>query len=173
MADEIPDAAEDDLVSRPPFEEDLAALCRRLNETGARYLVCGGFAVIQAGYARTTGDIDLLVDASLENEAKVFLALEILADQAVRQLDPGDIAKHVVCRVSDEVLVDLMGAASGIEYDEAAREIVVREVLGVAIPFASPLLLWRMKRHTHREKDRGDLFFLRQLLESQGITPPE
>jgi len=46
-------------------------------------------------------------------------------------------------------------------------------VQGVSIPFASPLLLWRMKCHTHREKDRGDLFFLRQLLESQGITPPE
>ncbi len=173
MADEIPDAEEGDLVSRPPREEDLVELCRRLNEAGARYLVCGGFAIIQAGYSRTTGDIDLLTDASLENEAKVFQALAYLPDQAVLDLDPGDIAKYVVCRVSDEVLVDLMGAASGIEYEEAARETVVREVQGVAIPFASPLLLWRMKRHTHREKDRGDLVFLRQLLESQGITPPE
>jgi hypothetical protein len=33
------------------------------------------------------------------------------SDKAVRQLDPGDIAKYVVCRVSDEVLVDLMGSA--------------------------------------------------------------
>ncbi len=66
-----------------------------------------------------------------------------------------------------------MGAASGIEYEEAMREIIVHEVDGVLIPFASPLLLWRMKRHTHREKDRGDLLFLRQLFEAQGITPPE
>ena len=173
MADEEPDEAEGQLVSRTPQEEDLAALGRRLNELGARYLVCGGFAIIQAGYPRFTGDIDLLVDSSLENEAKVFKALESLPDKAVCQLDPGDVARHIVCRVSDEVLVDLMGAAAGIEYAEASQQIVTREVQGVPIPFASPLLLWRMKRHTHREKDRGDLFFLRQLLEAQGITPPE
>ena len=173
MADEIPDGEESELISRPPQEEDLVALCRALNEVGARYLICGGFAVIQAGYPRFTGDIDLLVDSSLENEAKVFAALEFLPDKAVRELDPGDIARHIVCRVSDEVLVDLMGAASGIEYEEASRSVVVRVIRGVPIPFASPLLLWRMKLHTHREKDRPDLSFLRQLLEAQGITPPE
>ena len=173
MADEISNDEEAELVSRAPLEEDLAALCRRLNELGARYLICGGFAIIQAGYPRFTGDIDLLIDVSLENEARVFKALEILADKAVLELDPGDVARHLVCRVSDEVLVGLMGSASGIEYDEASESVVTRNVLGVPIPFASPLLLWRMKRHTHREKDRPDLLFLRQLFEAQGITPPE
>lgn len=173
MDDETHHTPEAELESRPPLGEDLVAICRSLNSHGARYLVCGGFAIVHAGYPRFTGDIDLLVDASLENEANVFRALEILPDKAVLQLDPGDVAKYVVCRVADEVLVDLMGSASGIDYAEAAREIVVREVDGVAIPFASPLLLWRMKRHTHREKDRPDLLFLRQLLEAQGITPPE
>lgn len=173
MDDEAPDPESAELTSRGPLDGDLVAICRRLNELGARYLVCGGFAIIQAGYPRYTGDIDLLVDAARENEIKVFQALEILPDKAVLQLDPGDIARHVVCRVSDEVLVDLMGAASGIEYAEASQDVVVREVDGVPIPFASPLLLWRMKRHTHREKDRPDLLFLRQLLESEGITPPE
>ena len=173
MDDEIPDGEEDELTSRTPEQADLVELCRQLNSRGARYLVCGGFAIIQAGYPRLTGDIDLLVDASLENEAKVFAALETLPDKAVLQLDPGDIAKHIVCRVADEVLVDLMGKAAGIDYAEAARDIVVREVDGVAIPFASPLLLWRMKRHTHRVKDAPDLLFLRQLFEADGITPPE
>ncbi len=173
MADESIDPDDDELVSRAPVEEDLALLCGRLNQLGARYLVCGGFAIIHAGYPRFTGDIDLLIDVDLENEASVFAALEIFPDKAVRQLEPGDVAKYVVCRVADEVLVDLMGSASGIDYTEAAKHIVTREVQGVPIPFASPELLWRMKRHTHREKDRGDLVFLRQLLEAQGITLPE
>lgn len=172
MADETPDSSAE-LEPRDPTPSDLVALCRELNARGARYLVCGGFAIRNAGYIRHTGDIDLLVDTSLENEAKVFLALEILPDKAVRELDPGDVAKHVVCRVADEVLVDLMGSASGIEYAEAAREVILREVDGVPIPFASPLLLWRMKRNTHREKDRPDLLFLRQLFKADGIVPPE
>jgi hypothetical protein len=32
---------------------------------------------MQAGYPRFTGDIDLLVDASPANEARVFAALEL------------------------------------------------------------------------------------------------
>lgn len=173
MADEVPDEEESELTSRAPEQEDLALLCRSLNAHGVQYMVCGGFAIIRAGYPRLTGDIDLLVDDSPENEARVYAALDYLPDHAVRELDPGDIARHVVCRVADEILVDLMGRAGGIDYAEAARGIVIHEVDGVPIPFASPLLLWRMKRHTHREKDRPDLLFLRQLLESQGITPPD
>jgi hypothetical protein len=174
MADEGPDREEgEELTSRDPTLSDLVALCRELNVRGVRYVVCGGFAIRAAGYLRHTGDIDLLVDAALDNERLVFQALATLPDQAVLQLDPGDIARHIVCRVADEVLVDLMGSASGIEYDEAARDIVLREVEGVPIPFASPRLLWRMKRHTHREKDRPDLLFLRQLFEAEGTAPPE
>ena len=173
MADETSDPERPELESRAPAEHDHVAVCRRLNELGARYLVCGGFAIIHAGYARFTGDIDLLVDASLKNEAKIYAALEILPDKAVRALKPGEISEYTVVRVGDEVTVDLMASASGISFDEAEPHIVRGELQGVSIPFASPLLLWRMKRHTHREKDRGDLYFLRQLLESQGITPPE
>ena len=173
MADEAPDSEASGLESRAPVEEDLVALCRRLNELGARYLVCGGFAIIHAGYARFTGDIDLLIDPSPENEARVYASLEVFPDKAVRELKPGEVSEYTVVRVADEVTVDLMASASGIGFDEAEPHIVRREVQGVPIPFASPLLLWRMKCHTHREKDRGDLFFLRQLLESQGITPPE
>jgi hypothetical protein len=172
MDDEIPDGAEG-LTSRPPLREDLVGLCRELNALGARYLVVGGLAVIQAGYARTTGDIDLLVDPSLENEAKVFAALATLPDGCVRELDAGDIGRFLVVRVADEVLVDLMARASGIDYEEGRKQVCVRELDGVEIPFASPELLWRMKRHTHRAKDQGDLAFLRELFAAQGRQPPE
>jgi hypothetical protein len=162
-----------ELIPKPPEREDLVALCRELNERGARYVVVGGFAIIVAGLPRTTGDVDLVIDASLENEAKVFAALATLPDGCVRELEPGDVARYVVVRVADEILVDLMASASGIDYAEASQSVVIREVDGVAIPFASPELLWRMKRRTHREKDRGDLEFLRQWFAARGQTPPE
>lgn len=89
------------------------------------------------------------------------------------ELDPGDVVKFIVVRVADEVLVDLLRSASGIDYAEAALDIVTTDVQGVPIPFASPRLLWRMKRHTHREKDAPDLVFLRELFVAHGIAPPE
>ena len=46
------------LEPRLPDTDDLLFLCRRLNEAGAKYIVVGGFAVIQHGFARATEDIN-------------------------------------------------------------------------------------------------------------------
>jgi hypothetical protein len=135
--------------------------------------VVEAFAVIQADYPRLTGDIDLLVDTSLENERLVYQALRSLPDKAVDQLEAGDIEKFTVVRVADEVLVDLMRSGCGVDYCTAVKDAVFHEIDGVRIPFASPLTLWRMKQ-THRAKDGPDRLFLRQLLEEQAVRldPP-
>ena len=163
----------ENLISRPPTEEDLVALCGELNQRGAKYVVVGGLAIIASGLPRMTTDVDLIVAADLENEAKVYAALSTLPDNAVRELQPGELQQYNVIRVGDEILVDLMVSAGGIYYDEAAKDVVVREVDGVPIPFASPRLLWRMKAVTHREKDAGDLVFLRQWFAERGEQPPK
>ena len=170
MADDNPSK---ELASREPKVEDLRDLCRELNQRGARYVVIGGFALRAADYVRGTMDVDLLVAADLENEAKVFSALSTLPDNAVRELQPGELEQYGVIRVADEILVDLMRSAGGINYAEAAKDVIVREVGGVPIPFASPRLLWRMKIVTHREKDAGDLLFLRQWFAARGEEPPK
>ncbi len=173
MADGPFDPETGELTSRDPSLEDLVSLCRELNARGASYLVVGGFAIRAVGYDRPTKDVDLVVDADLRNEALVFDALATLPDGCVRELEPGEVAKHIVVRVADEILVDLMAKASGIDYAEASKSVVVRELDGVAIPFASPELLWRMKRRANRPKDQGDIDFLRRLFASQGREPPE
>jgi hypothetical protein len=150
------------LISRAPTQEDFVKLCGRLNELGARYIVIGGFAIITAGYPRSTMDIDFVIDTSLENEALVYRALEILPDQAVKELLPGEVSQYSVVRVGDEIVVDLMASACGIGYKEAIQDSIIRIIDGVPIPFATPRLLWRMKEKTHREKDAADLLFLRQ-----------
>ena len=173
MADEPSDSEEEQLSSRAPEREDLISLCRELNARGARYVVIGGFAMILAGLPRTTGDVDLIIDVSLENEAKVFAALATLPDRAVLELKPGEVSEYTVVRVCDDITVDLMALASGIDYAEAATSVVMREIEGVVIPFASPELLWRMKSRTHREKDQMDIAFLRHWFASEGRTPPQ
>lgn len=154
--------SEEVLISRAPTQEDFVNLCARLNELRARYIVIGGFAIITAGYPRSTMDIDYVIETSLENEALVYAALESLPDQAVKELGPGEVSRYTVVRVADEIVVDLMASASGIGYDEAILDSIVRMIDGVPIPFASPRLLWRMKEKTYREKDAPDLLFLRQ-----------
>jgi hypothetical protein len=65
------DDAHDGPYAREPQIEDLIRICRALNDAGAQYLLIGGFAVIAHGGSRTTKDIDLLVDASPENVARL------------------------------------------------------------------------------------------------------
>jgi hypothetical protein len=171
MADDLPTQAE--LEPREPTVEDLRDLCRELNRHGAKYLVIGGFAIRAAGYSRSTMDMDLLVGRDQENERRVYAALATLPDNAVRELQPGELQRYNVIRVADEILVDLMGSAAGIDYEHALGDAVVLQVDDVAIPFASPRLLWRMKARTHREKDTADLIFLRHWFAERGEEPPE
>jgi hypothetical protein len=77
MDDEDDEAGEGELIFRAPTQEDVVNLCRTLNEMGVKYLVVGGFAVIHSGYPRTTGDVDLLMETSAENEARMYEALEV------------------------------------------------------------------------------------------------
>ena len=91
----VPDDADQAPEARPPLLADLVALCRDLNAAGAAYVVIGGMAVIQAGFPRATGDIDLLIDTSPTNQERVRRALMRLQDQAVRGL----------CRPVREILV--------------------------------------------------------------------
>jgi hypothetical protein len=154
--------------ARPPTADDLVDLCRRLNDTGAKYIVIGGFALIQHGFVRATEDIDLLVDTSPENFEKIKTAMLGLPDGAIREVEPGDLDRYVVIRVGDEFVVDLMKAACGIEYAEASKDISTFPIQGVTIPFANPQLLWRLKQ-TYREKDAVDRSFLKELLKK---NPP-
>jgi hypothetical protein len=151
------------LESRPPLLEDLLKICRALNESGAKYVVVGGMAVIQAGFVRGTEDIDLLVDASPANFERIREALSVLPDNAVREVRPTDLDRYVVVRVADEIVIDLMKSACGVDYAEASGSIAPAVIGGVEVPFASPELLLRMKQ-TVRDKDALDRKFLESLL---------
>jgi hypothetical protein len=162
-----PEDADPASEARPPLLEDLVGLCRSLNREGARYVVIGGMAVIQAGFGRATNDIDLLIDVSQDNQGRVRRALMELPDQAVRDMASDDLDNYVVVRVADEIVVDLMRSACAITYEEASGMIDEVEIDGVRIPFANARLLWRTK-DTVRDKDKMDRAFLARLLETRG-----
>lgn len=164
--------ASEPLAAREPTVEDLRDLCLALSERGAKYVIVGGFAMRAAGYVRGTMDIDVIVASDPENERRVFDAVATLPDHAARELEAGELERYTVIRVADEIVVDLMRSAGGIDYAGAARHVVVRDVDGVNIPFASPALLWRMKSVTGRDKDAGDLAFLRQWFADRGEALP-
>jgi len=156
--------------TRPPFLRDLVGICRNLNQAGARYIVMGGMAVNAHGYIRATEDIDLLIETTEENERKVIEVLALLPDAAAKEIRPGEVSDYVVVRVCDDIAVDLMTKACGVDYAAAKDDVVIVMVEGEPIPYASLRLLWKTKQ-THREKDQIDRIFLRRALEELGQWP--
>ncbi|MDH3403586.1 MAG: hypothetical protein OES32_14310 [Acidobacteriota bacterium] len=148
--------------SRAPELEDLVELCRRLNEADVKYVLIGGFAVILHGFARGTKDIDLLVDSSAQNVAKLRRALSYLPDNAVAEVEDDEMERYAVVRVADEIVVDLMAKACGVAYEEAVRSggLEPFDLEGVEIPLASKQLLIRLK-DTVRPADAMDTQYLR------------
>lgn len=160
------DDADDGTHVRAPTLEDVVRICRSLNENAARYVLIGGFAVIAHGGGRTTKDIDLLVDASAENVSRLKTALSVLADNAAAEIGEHDVEDYTVVRIADEVLIDLLGKACGIAYDDAVKGAETIELGGVPVPVASKRTLIRTKQ-TIRPSDRLDCEFLESLLREE------
>jgi hypothetical protein len=160
------DDTHDGSYAREPQLDDLVRLARALNAHRARYILIGGFAVIAHGGARTTKDIDLLIDADPENVVRVREALQVLEDKAANEVGDEDVARYSVVRVADEIVVDLMAKACGVDYADASRDVVVILFADVPVPVASPRTLIRTK-NTIRPSDAADRQFLQVLIDER------
>lgn len=152
--------------SRTPQVQDVLKICRSLNDQGVQYILIGGFAVIFHGFVRGTKDIDFLVNPSEENINKLKQAMSILEDNAIALIADDEVSKYQVVRIADEVVVDLMAKACGIDYEHAKEGIVWMEIEGVKIPVADKEWLIRMK-NTTRSSDHMDVSFLKRQLEAE------
>lgn len=166
------DDQDDREYSRAPELEDLLELCKALNAEGVRYVLIGGFAVILHGFVRATKDIDLLIDASIENVQRLKRAMAFLPDNAIALIADDEVEKYQVVRIADAIVVDLLKSACGVDYARAADGgIEFRTVAGVPIAVGRKELLIETKQ-TVRPSDAADVQFLRlRIAAERGNTP--
>jgi hypothetical protein len=69
-------------------------------------------------------------------------------------------------RIADEVIVDLLGRACGVEYEEASHDQEHLEIDGVRIPLASKKTLI-LTKNTVRPSDAADTQFLQALIDTE------
>jgi len=144
--------------------DDLLHLLRRLQEEGVEYILVGGHAVRLNGFVRATEDIDLLLPSSLENGRRVIRALGFLG--ASSELDPAwfevDPRAPENIRIADELLIDLLFAANGEDYQSLQPHVRTLEVEGVSIRTLDIEGLLKTKTG-YRDKDRIDREALQRL----------
>jgi hypothetical protein len=140
----------------------LAATCGRLNDHEARYVLVGGFALQLWGAARATKDIDILIEPTVENAARVLEALTEGGGWLARTLVAQEVAAKPVTVIGDIPRVDVMTVAWQLRYAEAIAAARFFEVEGVSIPTASIEHLIASKR-TGRLQDAADIEVLEQI----------
>ena len=147
----------------PILHKDFTDFLRLLNAREVRYLVIGGYAVAYHGCPRYTGDLDVFVETSPENAARLVGVYREFG------FNPPDLKPDLfttpdnIVRIGHEpVRLEVLTGISGVTFAGAyARRIMV--TLGdITVPFISLSDLIKNKTSTGRGKDLVDAEVLRK-----------
>jgi hypothetical protein len=85
-----------------------------LNSHGVKYLVIGGIAAIAHGVPRATLDLDILIEASLDNARRLLDALSAAGLGTALLTTPEELLKHEITIFRDRLRVDVQTATPGL-----------------------------------------------------------
>jgi hypothetical protein len=140
----------------------VTTVCAALNRGNAKYLVIGGVACILHGYARATDDLDILIERTETNAARVLKALSRVGYGFAREWSPAEVLKKQITIIGDDPTVDIFTVAWKVKYEQAAPGSSIVEVRGVRIPLISLDDLIETKR-TGRLQDAADIEALEEI----------
>jgi hypothetical protein len=143
----------------PHFKNILSCL---KNES-VDFIVVGAYALAAHGYARATGDIDIWVKNDEGNSQRVFSALTAFG-APISELTPSDFtARDVIFQIGVEpVRIDILTSVDGLEFEEAWHNRVNVVVGDIEIDVLSKADLLRNKVAAGRDKDQGDIAWLKK-----------
>jgi predicted nucleotidyltransferase len=150
------------------YETDLAEVCSHLNREGARYVLVGARALQLWGSGRATRDIDILIEPTEDNAARVLRALGGVGFGFAKEWNAEEVARRHVTVIGDMPRVDIMTIAWSVKYHQAVPAATTFDVEGVPIPTISIDHLIASKR-TGRLQDAADIEVLEEIKRLRGL----
>ncbi len=148
--------------------DTFASLLAALGRSGVDFVVVGGLAVAFAGYARTTDDVDILVDMAPDNLRRLLDVLRDFGEGAATELTPDDFPLEEGCvRVAETFDLDIFTQMTGHAYADLLPLTDTREVEGVPVRHLTAEGLIRLKEASLRPKDQLDVVALRAVLRGE------
>ena len=151
------------------LSSDFRDMLRALSSERVRYVVVGGFAVIHHTEPRYTKDIDIWIEPTAVNAARVLRALKHFGAplKGVRAEDFTN--PQIVFQLGVEpVRIDLLMAIKGVSFEEAWASRVTAQWGRQRVNVLSAEHLARNKRRVGRPQDLLDVERLKPLLEKPG-----
>ena len=144
------------MVGNPHFRE----LLQLLNDFEVRYLIVGGYAVMKYTEPRYTKDLDVWVQNSADNAARVFRALKqfgapLESDAITPETFTGNEITYQIGVAP--IRIDILTQITGVNFAAAWKGRVGGTIFGIPVPFISLNDLITNKRATGRSSDLDQL----------------
>jgi hypothetical protein len=139
------------------LNNDYKDMSQVLLDNNVKFLLVGAYAMGVHGYPRATGDIDIWVEPTAENSARVYRSMAAFG-APLHEIDEATFATSgIVFQIGVAPRrIDIITAISGVGFDKAYQQRQILEMQGFSIPILSRGDLIQNKRATGRDKDRLD-----------------
>ena len=149
------------------FDEELLKFWKSLEKHQVVYIMVGGVATNLNGYQRSTEDIDMWIEDTIENREKLraaFLTCEMGNYSMISKMQfvPGWTYFHL----NNGMRLDIMTSMMGLEnytIHECLELSFVAEIDGTKIPFLNINQLIENKKAVNRPKDQLDVIYLEKI----------
>jgi hypothetical protein len=140
------------------LNQDFKEFLQSLNDNEVRYLVVGGYAVAQHGHPRYTKDIDIWVEMTKENAARVVKALEQFGFASLGLKEADFLEEGQIIQLGyPPSRIDILTSLLGVEFSECYPSRVVVEMGGIPVNFIDLQNLKKNKKAVGRHQDLADL----------------
>jgi hypothetical protein len=136
---------------------DFTDLLNLFNDNNVRYLVIGGYAVIQYGEPRFTKDLDLWISTDKENAGAVYNALKLFG-APLAGLTEEDFAKegYFYQMGNPPIRIDILMGIPGGDFEQAWGHRNQVDFGSLTVPFISKNDLIKVKLASGRIQDISD-----------------
>ncbi len=140
------------------MNQDFVDLLRAFGAADVRFLIVGAYALALHGRPRATGDLDVWVEASADNAARIVRALTEFG-APLDDVSEGDFAREgIVYQIGlPPGRIDILTDLTGLRFEDAWAGRVRRAFGDVDVNFIGRAEFIRNKRATGRPKDLGDI----------------
>ncbi len=136
------------------FEEILQAF----NDARVKYLIIGAYAVAAYARPRSTGDIDIWVEASTENARCVYRALAVFGAPMDTLTAETFVEPNIVFQIGvPPIRIDVLSGIDGVTFSEAWPNRISSKIGSVAVQLIGRDDLIRNKRAAGRFQDLADI----------------
>ncbi len=158
------------------FDDELLNFWRSLNKFGVKYIMVGGVATNLNGYQRSTNDIDVWIEDTVENRRKFRNAFKEYSSidyymMERMQIIPGWSNFNLNNGYRLDLLIDMKGLEE-LSFDECLKQANIANIYEVNVPFLQINHLIANKKAVNRPKDQLDVIYLEKIKKIQEENPP-